>query len=191
MLKRLLCAVLLCVSFNSFSQSFPVEDGSGRIVYTGVEEGDGTADELYNKSKKWIVDTFHSIDHVLEVDSRTSSQIIGKGKVLIEGEEDFIGTTPPLILHFTFALNFKDGRYKYEFSDLRFQQIDMDVPFHAEDILLTDFTAPKAKAVGRPSRSHIVTKQYLKNVEKYKKDTSDLMLTLESSLKKNLAEETW
>ena len=179
MIKRLLFAVLFTLSLSAYGQDFPIDKSTGRIVYTDVIEAEGSKDELYNRAKEWIVDNFRSIDHVLEVDSKQSSQIIGKGATRIEGEMDFFGFKSNALIGFTFKLNFKDGRYKYEFSDLRVKGLPddgTDMPY--EDIF---FQEPNPKA----------TKLAKKNHEKYKQSTHEMLTALEASLKTKMAEESW
>lgn len=106
-MKRLLFVFFIVISGYSYSQNFicdkiPVKDG--RVCYEGVVMVDSVpSSALYNNAKLWIGKTFVSSKAVIQSEI-INSLIVLKGMI-----KDYT---------FTLTLQFKDGRYRYELSDI-------------------------------------------------------------------------
>ncbi|HCC51120.1 MAG TPA: hypothetical protein DEQ30_02950 [Porphyromonadaceae bacterium] len=105
--------VLTLISIKMFSQGeficdiLPAKDG--RVFYSEViKTEDMSASELYSNAKKWVSTTFRSAKSVIQSDV-DGSIIVIKGRLSYITSAD----TP-----FTLTIQFKDGRFKYELTDL-------------------------------------------------------------------------
>jgi len=115
------CLILLSIDLLAqkidASELFQFKDG--KIHYSEVVALDSSisADVLYLRARKWVVDNFNSGKSVIQIDDKDSKTLIVKG--FFDG--------PP---HLKFVSNpeywckikieAKDGRYKYELYDLRY-----------------------------------------------------------------------
>lgn len=71
----LLCFLIPTCSFGQ--QLLPEKDG--KVVYEEVDSVTAPKDELYQRSKIWLVNSFKSAKEVIQIDDKGSGQIIGKG----------------------------------------------------------------------------------------------------------------
>jgi hypothetical protein len=92
----------------------PQKDGA--ILYTGIIQVDSSASksELYNRGKVWFINEFKSSNDVLQMQDKEAGILIGKGFFEIEN-----GVNTQIWQ--TIKLYFKDGKYKYEITDLSMQ----------------------------------------------------------------------
>jgi len=112
-MKKILIIILLFNCFLSFSQNdsicniLPSKDG--KVCYESVVQIDKSSGaQIYSNSKIWIGNTFKNAKAVIQSDVENSSLVI-KGNI----KEDQYS-----IYTFTLTLQFKDGRYKYTFTDI-------------------------------------------------------------------------
>ena len=57
---------------------FPNKDG--KINYSEVVNVDSVKkEELYNRAKHWLVETFNSAKDVIQIDDKENGEIVGKG----------------------------------------------------------------------------------------------------------------
>jgi hypothetical protein len=115
--QTFLIAVLL-ITFRSFGQKedlvFPVKDG--HIIFEEVIGIDSLKkDDLYNRAKLWIINTFKSPKQVLTTDDKELGIIKGNGIFII-----LKGHLQEETVRFTFEIDLKDYKYKYSFSDFNF-----------------------------------------------------------------------
>jgi len=113
MKKIILSTFLVLISINVSSQNelicdlLPSKDG--KVFYSEVIIiEDMSASDLYANAKKWVSTTFRSAKSV------TQSDIDGS-MIVIKGRLGYIqsGDSP-----FTLTIQFKEGRFKYELTDL-------------------------------------------------------------------------
>lgn len=112
-----------------YYQAFPKNDSicgifpqkNGLIYYSEVIETNGLpAEKLYQNAKIWVSNNFMEAQKVIQTDiNNTTLTIKGNTKVL---------DSKGVILDFTLNLFFKDGRFRYEITNLRSQipQIKID-----------------------------------------------------------------
>jgi len=114
-MKKVIFLVFMSIIFvpNLFSQSdsicdiFPMKDG--KVFYTNVIEVKNiSASQLYNGAKLWIGKTFVSSKSVIDSDVENNSLIL-KGYIAIDENTN---------INITLTLQFKDGKYKYELTDI-------------------------------------------------------------------------
>lgn len=109
--------------------------------YTEVVQVEGkTAQQLYTSAREWFAKTFVSANDVIQMEDPTSGKIIGKGSNHI-AEGYVVGkgiatifTTMDWYPNYTLKIEVKDGRYKYELTDIKIKSIDSfgntaEVPF--------------------------------------------------------------
>jgi len=94
--------------------------------YSEIITVDGkTAQQLYTSAREWFAKTFVSANDVIQMEDPTSGKIIGKGSSHIS--ESYIAgkgvgsffTTIDWYPNYTLKIEVKDGRYKYELTDIK------------------------------------------------------------------------
>jgi hypothetical protein len=92
-------------------------DSLGRVIYTGVVQVPGrTAKQLYYSSKLWISNTFQSSRAVTDLDDPENGRIVCKIEQPVKVKHVFNSDYNSHV-KFTITLLFKDGRFKYSFTD--------------------------------------------------------------------------
>ena len=106
----------------SFSQSyvipdFPIDSLTGKISYKEIVYLDSTIQQqvLYKAAREWFAKKFVSANDVLQMEDEKEGILIGKGSFLVNG--GFFGNIP-FPNRFTISMYFKNGKYKYELTDL-------------------------------------------------------------------------
>ena len=113
--------LFLCIAFSSTAQVLPVDSITGRIMYTGVVRVDSaSADELFSRATLWYSATFKSAKAAMELSDRQSGIITSDPNVNFpafftfnNGKRQETGSVT-----FTLKIQCKDGRFKYELTDL-------------------------------------------------------------------------
>lgn len=127
-MKYTILALFLLGSVRAFSQAAPQDtlaiprDATGKkIAYVEVVPVAGaTQDELYARGKVWFAQTYKSAQDVIQADDKASGVLVGKAWQQTTFSPLGFGTKVPYKLSYTVQLSFKEGRYRYEFSDLSF-----------------------------------------------------------------------
>ncbi|MCA0933095.1 DUF4468 domain-containing protein [Lutimonas saemankumensis] len=113
--------IILLFTINLlFAQDDPLtfnEDDEGNVIYTDVIKIDGKSGlELYNRSKDWFVENYNSANDVIQLDDKDRLKITGKG---FFNEVIKVGMAKlDLDVYHTISIQAKDGRYKYEISQI-------------------------------------------------------------------------
>jgi len=115
----------LFLSVNCYPQEklidiFPINDGN--ILYTDVIQVDSTAkDELYNRAKRWVIDTFKSGKDVIQLDDKENGEIICRGFFTTPGwgneKTAKYYVMPDVKVWFTIKIQIKDNKFKYDMYD--------------------------------------------------------------------------
>ena len=110
---------LVILSITSFSQDIvPVKDGN--IIYSGVVTIDSAkAGDLYSRAKNFLAHEYKSSKAVIQVDDKDGGQIVGKGNFSVIINVGF-GIKADYVVDHTISIFVKDGKYKYEISELVF-----------------------------------------------------------------------
>jgi len=94
---------------------FPHKDG--KINYSEVVNVDSVKkEELYNRAKHWLVETFKSAKDVIQIDDKENGEIVGKGYFKSWWDMGWIGGKNVSVWE-TLKIQVKDYRYKYEITD--------------------------------------------------------------------------
>jgi hypothetical protein len=127
-LFQIALAVIL-ISTNAFAQKRGKKEPvtmdtimpmrNGLVVYTNVIKVDGvTKDQLYNRAKIFFVKNYKSANDVIQLDDKETGQIVGKGIIKVIHNTELIGGPFEAKFSHTLSVTVKDGRYKYEFTNL-------------------------------------------------------------------------
>jgi hypothetical protein len=100
--------------------SLPLDSATGRLVYTEVIPVPGASQvELYARAQLWFADTFGAVKDVVQVADKDAGVLQGTAfQPLPLGEP---GAQSLVRLWYTVKVVVKEGRYKYELTDLRLQ----------------------------------------------------------------------
>jgi hypothetical protein len=107
------------ISAECYAQ-LPVKDGS--VFYEQIDSAPGLSkDEIFKRSKLWVVDAFVDAKEVIQIDNKEDGEIVGKGN--LDCTYTIMGTGIPCRVYFTIKLNSKDGKHRvqiYDFSGHRY-----------------------------------------------------------------------
>lgn len=122
-MKKLMFITLL-FTVKSYSQTQTLPMVEGKVDYIEVVKLDSSykKNDLYLNAKKFFVDFFVSGKDVVQMDDKDAGIVIGKGNLLVSYKANFAMTYKTRVSH-TIKLSLKDGKYKYEITDLSFEII--------------------------------------------------------------------
>lgn len=104
----------LCCFGQNENIVFPVKDG--HIKFEEIISVDSLKkDDLYNRAKLWVINTFKSAKQVITADDKEIGIIKGNGVFIV-----LKGHLQEQTIRFTFEINVKDYKYKYSFYDFDF-----------------------------------------------------------------------
>ena len=103
--------LVLCVSIcysqiDVQKQEFPNYQGI-------VSVENKSANDIYSKSKVWIVTNFKSANDVIQLDDKDNGKLIVKGNTTVLFT--FMKTKYPSRVHFTLTIDIKDNRFRYTY----------------------------------------------------------------------------
>ena len=85
----------------------------GVVVVPGV-----SAAELYGRAREWVALTFQDAHAVTQLDDAARGVLIGRGYKQVIVNVNSLGRGDVRLLSFTFRLDFREGRYRYELRNL-------------------------------------------------------------------------
>jgi hypothetical protein len=126
-MKIFLCLFLLLVaSQGARAQALPqplpglpFDSLTHEPNYHGVVAVPGvSAAELYGRAREWVALTFQDAHQVTQLEDASRGVVIGKGykRLIVNINSQGRGTIR--LVSFTFRLDFREGRYRYELRDL-------------------------------------------------------------------------
>jgi len=135
-LMSLLIIYLPAASQPQNLYNFPVDSTTGKIYFSGVVEKPGISKDLiYTRTKIWIAQTFNSAKAVINMDDKESGIIKVKGNYsedTLLNKRVYTKTT-----QFNLFIYFKDGRYKYDVTDIMTDPGIAGVGFVADEPFLS------------------------------------------------------
>jgi hypothetical protein len=123
-IMKILTLVLLsvCLQFGVLNaQEIPVNNESGLITYSGVIEQEGTADALFTKAHKWFFSYYKNPNNVVKESAGHKIEARPRFKILNPADKKGIQTMAGIVVY-TFTTEFKEGRYKYQISNIEWKQ---------------------------------------------------------------------
>lgn len=122
----------------------PIDSMTGNVCYSEVVKMDSVKkEELYLRANQWFAKSYKSANNVIQLNDKQAGQIIGKGVEKVDTKyNDVYGTTN---LHYTITISLKDGRYKYDISQLYYHpSLNISIPI--EETIMT-YDEHKAKTM--------------------------------------------
>jgi len=116
-MKRILLVIILMLPIIAHAQTVPIDSATNKVLYTEVIKVDGVLkDELYTRAREWFAKTFRSAQSVLQMDDKDAGKIIGKGAA--SSSFKYMIASIDFLLKYTISIAVKDGRYRYEITDI-------------------------------------------------------------------------
>lgn len=120
-LTTLLCLVLLPLLAND--TQIPVNEKTGLAEYVNVVKvGGTTAAQMHDRAKKWIHGYFANPHKVITSEDTIGYEIEGKARFRMSVTDKKGNVSPAGFVAFKFTLMFKEGRYRYHFHRIRWEQ---------------------------------------------------------------------
>jgi len=119
-MKRIILPFLVCFCVFAYGQDsifsiLPLKNG--KVFYSGIVKTDGVSkEELYNRAKRWFVNTYTSAQDNIQIDDKENGEIVGKGFFKTYWDVSIISGTEVNIYQ-TVRILVKDGKFKYEFKN--------------------------------------------------------------------------
>ncbi len=114
-MKKLFIFLAICICTISLkSQNWPIDEKTGKILYTDVINTDSIKkEEVYSIIKEWIAKTFVDSREVIELDDKESGKILGTGLFKVHLPSGAFAGYVRYDIYFII----KDNRFKYEISN--------------------------------------------------------------------------
>lgn len=111
-----LICLLAIIALTTKAQKItpPIDSITHKITYQGVVQITGNKGVLYDKGLNWLAIAFKSSNDVIQIKDKENGKIVGKW--VIQPDEIRLG-----LVSATITLLFKDGRYKYIITDLKYE----------------------------------------------------------------------
>ena len=164
-MNRLFTLLLLCFATTLVhgqapdSVKLPTDPDTHRITYAEVVQMPGVSQaELYTRAKIWFAEAFKSAKDVVQADEKDAG--IVQGSAWSPMEVHFMGKNMPasnVRLWYTVKLACREGRYRYEVSDFKYEAIPsaqfptVPAPKAMEEVIAL-WTKPAAKN-GKPTKA--------------------------------------
>lgn len=122
--------------------------------YSEVVELPGkTSEQLYSTAREWFAEMFNSANNVLQMDDPIAGKLIGKGTThvsesYVTGGIASIPVTLDWYPNFTIKIYIKDGRYKYELTDI---------------LIKSSMSVSNSSQMETPFKLYLDQKEYYKN----------------------------
>lgn len=122
-MKIKLISLLMIFSFATTLMAQLPKDESGKVMYSNIVELDGlTKQEIYEKTKFWVMSNLKSGDNMTQFDEEKFDQIIGTGNLILQVDNKDKKIKKMKLkegfLNFKFIVFIKDGKLKYQVGNL-------------------------------------------------------------------------
>lgn len=128
-LASILLSILLIPALATAQQvqqapKLPVDEKTGLITYTKVTELTGsTTGSLYQRAIEWVNKYYKNPADVLREKDSIGGLVVCKARFKIQNPPDKKGlSTDAGVVMYTLKIQFKDGRYRYELSEINWKQ---------------------------------------------------------------------
>ena len=169
-MKRLTFLICLLLSVVTNAQT--------PLIFESVVSADSISkSDLFNNGKSWVVATFRDAKEVIQLEDKDAGRITCKGVFEYKAPQWWGGGTANAngYVRFTIKLYFKEGRYKYSFSEFNHEPID-GISFG----IITDSDKPPMKShMGSKKRAQIIWDDL---IEKTRNNTELLIESLKTKM---------
>lgn len=129
-MNRIFCFFFLAAGIISKAQNtsvapkMPLDEKTKLITYTKVKEITGVSKEdLYKRALSWANTYFKNPADVIREQDIEQGKIVCKARFKVMNLPDKKGfSTEGGVVQYTLNLQFKDGRYKYDFTEFNWKQ---------------------------------------------------------------------
>lgn len=112
-----LALLLLMLPLIALSQDQMLPEKDGKVIYEEVDSIPGVIkDELYNRSKIWVVRTFKSANAVLQLEDKDNGQLIGKGN--FQYENSVFTASATWTCDFTIQIDCRENKVRIKCYDI-------------------------------------------------------------------------
>jgi len=121
-MRSVLIIILSVFIFSNVkAQDLPIDNDTKLITYKEVVTQDGKADELYKKAYSWFFSYYKNPHNVVR--ESANNKIVARPRFKILNPKNKKGVaTMGGIVNYSFTVIFKDGRYKYEITNIEWKQ---------------------------------------------------------------------
>lgn len=112
-------SVYLALSVSA--QNLPIDENTRLINYNAVEKADGSADVIYKKGHAWFFSYFKNPHNVVKKSESNQIEARARFKILNPPDKKGVQTMGGIVLY-SFKVDFKDGRYRYEITNIIWKQ---------------------------------------------------------------------
>jgi hypothetical protein len=118
-MKNIMIFIFFASSISTFGQVvLPIDKNSGKTIFTEVISLDSvSAENMYNRARLFVVNNFNSAKNVTDLSDDKSHSIVLKAYTTTHFKS-WAGLFEAGGFNYTLKIYCKDGRYKYEISDL-------------------------------------------------------------------------
>ena len=170
---------------NSELKIFPNENGF--VTYSDVVYLDSSYSRklLFENAERWFVDQYRSAQDVIQYKNIDQGEMIGKG--IIQSNWKYGGNlmSTQVTVYHTVKLYFKDGRYKYSFSDFTDECISSGSS--SSPRIITDSIVYKEKGFGHK----IINDMWIDVKTRTSKEVDLMISSLKSEMEKETTTEEW
>jgi hypothetical protein len=134
------------------------------LIYSEVVQSpNNSSNQIYLNMNEWFAKTYNSSNNVIQLNDKESGKIIGKGGFTISPIHQWgnIKTPQTFFVNYTLTIQIKDGKYKYEFSNITVRVTHENASFSIE----TYYNINKEKLREEAAKSIKNEKQLEKLVE--------------------------
>ena len=101
---------------------FRVDDKTKKVIYQEVTEQQGSKDVLYEKALSWATKYYKNPRDVLREKDKDKGRLKAKARFYIFYTDPKKGTkTRAHTIEYTLVVEFKEGRYRYEVTDINYK----------------------------------------------------------------------
>ena len=121
-MKKVIIVVLGILIFSyGNAQELPINSETKLITYTEVVEQNGSADELYKKSYRWFFSYYKNPHNIVKESANNKIVAQPRFKILNPKNKKGVATMGGIV-KYSFTVIFKDGRYKYDITNIEWKQ---------------------------------------------------------------------
>ena len=119
-LKTLTLIVFSVVAVSAYAQNIPLDEKTGKAVYTEVVQVDGAGQqELYDRALHWFSTYFQNPASVIKVKEPENGKISGQhGIYIFKSLEEQTMQHKVGQVRYSVEIQARDGRYKYTINDI-------------------------------------------------------------------------